>query len=111
MNVLQSGAGEKIICPMCGKLHKDDLQEEGTEPCKDCNGKHIVTIQCTIDCGPGGITKREGTIVLDQITKIMLSRGLIPMDIGFLQQYQWKEIPMKEDIKRLQAAGILKEIK
>jgi hypothetical protein len=102
-----------MICPVCGNKHTDDTKKETTEKpnlCPDCQKKmrnKTIKIQCVIDCGPNGLSKQDGVYILDQLTKLFIGRGLSPIDIDFLEQYVWMEVPIKEDIKKLQEAGIL----
>ena len=100
-----------MICPLCGKKHTDDSEKETTEKpniCHDClkNSHKTMIIQCVIECGPNGITKHDGVCLIDQLTKLFISRGLAPIDIDFLEQYNWMIIP-ESNVKELQEAGIL----
>jgi hypothetical protein len=62
-----------------------------------------MKLECTIDCGPNGLSKREGVIIIDQVVKMMISRGLDPQNIEFYEPYIWKETPLKKDeLKTLQ---------
>lgn len=102
-----------MICPLCGNKHTDDSKKETTETpntCRECNKKAHKTmkIQCIIECGPNGLSKQDGVFILDQLTKIFMSRGLAPLDIDFLEQYIWMDVEMQPDeIKRLQDQGVL----
>lgn len=100
-----------MICPLCGKKHTDDTKKETTEfpnACPECRKltHKSMKIQCVVDCGPNGLTKQDGVYLLDQLTKLFLSRGLAPLDIDFLEQYVWLEMP-KDDPKRLRELGVL----
>lgn len=100
-----------MICPLCGKKHTDDTKKETTEMpniCHECQktAHKTIKIQCVLECGPNGITKHEGVYLLDQLTKLFLGRGIVPLNIDFLEQYVWMELP-KDDVKKLQQEGAL----
>jgi len=92
-----------MICPVCGNSFQDDSDEESKEPCPTCKGKmhHIMKIECTVDCGANGVTRHDGVFLLDNITKLILGRGFTPLDIDFLEDYSWREMPLKKDELRV----------
>ena len=94
-----------LICPTCGKKYN-----ALSEPCPECQ-KTIhkrMKIQCVIDCGPNGISKQDGVFILDQLTKLFLSRGITPLDIDFLEPYVWMDVEVsKDEIEALQKQGVL----
>jgi hypothetical protein len=94
-----------MICPVCGNPSEDGSDEESKEPCKDCKRKcnHIIRIECLVDCGPRGISKHDGVIILDEIVKMILGRGLQPLDVSFYEPYMWREIRFeKEELEKIQ---------
>lgn len=96
---------------MCGAKFNDDSETESKDQCPICKGKtqRIVKIECTIDCGAIGMTKQDAATIIDYFTKTVLGRGFDLIDIEFFEKCRWKEIPIQEDIKRLQDAGLLKK--
>lgn len=100
-----------MICPACGTKYNNDSEEEGDELCHACKEKtqKTITIECTVNCGTFGMTKMDGVLIMDYIEKLMLGRGFNVIDMRFLETYQWREIPMKEDIARLQKEGLLQK--
>jgi hypothetical protein len=100
-----------MICPVCGNKHTDDTKKETSEmpnTCPECRKKthETLKIQCVLDCGPNGLSRQDGVYLLDQLTKLFISRGLSPIEIDFLEQYVWMEIPI-DDAKKLQEQGAL----
>jgi hypothetical protein len=102
-----------MICPICGKKHTDETKKETTEvpnicpPCRKTAHK-TMRIQCVIETGPNGLSKQDGTYLLDQLTKVFVSRGLAPLDIDFLEPYVWMDVEIQPDeIKKLQKEGVL----
>ena len=92
-----------MICPVCGNIFQDDSNEESKTPCPECTGKihRVMKLECTIECGPNGLSKREGIIILDLLVKMMVSRGLNPQNIEFYEPYIWKETPIKKDEQKV----------
>jgi len=91
---------QEHTCPTCGKRY-----DAVSEPCPVCKKTihKIMKIQCVVECGPNGLSKQDGVFIFDQLTKILLSRGLAPLDIDFLEQYVWLDVEISPDeIKRLQ---------
>jgi len=93
-------------CPTCGKEYST------LESCPECKKKihKTMKIQCLIECGPNGLSKQDGVFILDQLTKIFMSRGLAPLDIDFLESYVWLDVDVPADeIRKLQEKGILQK--
>jgi len=69
-----------------------------------------MNINCIIECGPNGLSRQDGAFLIDQFTKLFLSRGIAPIDIDFLEPYVWMDVDVsKDDIKKLQEKGILQQ--
>lgn len=97
-------------CLVCGKKVLDDSNEDTEEPCTDCRQTihHTLRIELTINCNHNHLTKQDGVVIIDALTKLFTSRGLILSDIQLFQKYEWKDIPM-ENVSELQELGILKK--
>jgi len=92
-------------CPICGNEYQK------TEACPDCAKKihKKLTIACVLECPPNGISKQDGVYILDQITKLFISRGIAPIDIQFLEQYVWMDVSIsKDEIEKLQKEGVFR---
>jgi hypothetical protein len=92
-------------CSICGQEY------ESTEPCPECSKKihKKLTIACVLECPPNGISKQDGVYILDQITKLFISRGIAPIDIQFLEQYVWLDIQLsKDEVEKLQNEGVFR---
>jgi hypothetical protein len=93
-------------CPICGNEYQK------TEACPECVKKihKKLTISCVLECPPNGISKQEGVYILDQITKLFISRGIAPIDIQFLEQYVWMDVSIsKDEVEKLQNEGVLRK--
>jgi len=84
-----------LICPACGKKHRDDSDEESEDLCPSCNG--FVKIECMVDCGPGGMSERDGRMIIDVLVKTLVGRGFTVKDIDFLGSYPWRNTPVKKE--------------
>jgi hypothetical protein len=95
---------------VCGKKVLDDSDEDTEEPCADCRQTihHVLHIELTVNCNHNHLTKQDGAVIIDSLTKLFNSRGLMLADIQLFQKYEWKDIPM-ENIKKLQELGILQQ--
>jgi hypothetical protein len=93
-------------CPICGNGYQK------TEACPECVKKihKKLTIACVLECPPNGISKQDGVYILDQITKLFISRGIAPIDIQFLEQYIWMDVGItKDEVEKLQNEGVLRK--
>jgi hypothetical protein len=103
-----------MICPLCGKKHTDETKKETTEipnTCPECQKTMHKTmkVQCVIDCGPNGLSKQDAVCLLEGLTKLFMGRGITPIEIDFLEPYVWMEIPIDENVKKLQEMGVLQK--
>lgn len=102
-----------MICPQCGKKHTDESKQETTatpNTCRECLKKNHKTLKiiCTVDCAPNGLSRMDAAFILDQFTKILLGRGIAPLDIDFVEPYVWMDVEIsKDEVKKLQEQGIL----
>lgn len=92
-------------CPICGNEYQK------IEACPECAKKihKKLTISCVLECPPNGISRQDGVCILDQITKLFISRGIAPIDIQFLEQYVWMDVGItKDEVEKLQNDGVLR---
>jgi len=94
------------LCPVCG-----GERTEG-DVCPVCSKKihRRLEIRCVLECAPNGLSKQEGALLIDRLSKLFLSRGINPIDISFSEPYVWMDVEItKEEIERLQRQGVLQK--